>query len=86
VLKRFFKEDAISFTACSLSSQLPVEKRCGGALEIQRSFTSFTQAAEENGVSRIYVGYHFRNAVNEGIKHGSKIADRAVSLFLKPVH
>jgi hypothetical protein len=86
VLKRFFKEDAISFTACSLSSQLPVEKRCGGASEIRRSFTSFTQAAEENGVSRIYVGYHFRNAVNEGIKHGSKIADRAVSLFLKPVH
>ena len=54
--------------------------------EIRRSFTSFTQAAAENGVSRIYVGYHFRNAVNEGIKHGRKIADRAVSHFLKPVH
>jgi hypothetical protein len=86
VLKRFFKDDDISFTACSLSSQLPAEKRCGGASEIRRSFPSFTQAAEENGVSRIYVGYHFRDAVNEGIKHGRKIADRAVSHFLKLVH
>ena len=86
VLKRFFKDDDLSFTACSLSSQLPAEKRCGGASEVRRSFTSFTQAAAENGVSRIYVGYHFRNAVNEGIKHGRKIADRAVSHFLKPVH
>ncbi len=42
--------------------------------------------AEENGVSRIYNGFHFRNAVNTGIKHGRKIADRAINHFLKPVH
>jgi hypothetical protein len=85
VLKRFFKDDDVSFTACSLTLPAP-EERCGGTSEVRRSFTSFTQAAEENGVSRIYNGFHFRNAVNKGIKHGRKIADRAVSHFLKPVH
>lgn len=84
VFKRFFKDDDISFTACSLSLPLAAE-RCGGASEVRRSFTSFTQAAEENGVSRIYNGFHFRDAVNTGIKHGRKIADRAVNRFLKPV-
>jgi hypothetical protein len=85
VLKRFFKDDEVSFSACSLSSPLPEEERCGGAAEVRRSFTSFTQAAEENGVSRIYNGFHFRDAVRKGIKHGRKIGNRAVNLFLKPV-
>jgi hypothetical protein len=85
VLKRFFKDDGISFTACSLSLPLAAEQ-CGGTSEVRRSFHSFTQAAEENGVSRIYNGFHFRDAVNTGIKHGRKIADRAVNHFLKPVH
>lgn len=85
VLKRFFKDNDISFSACSLSSPLPEEERCGGAIEVRRSFTSFTQAAEENGVSRIYNGFHFRDAVRTGIKHGRKIGDRAVSHFLRPV-
>jgi hypothetical protein len=84
VLKRFFGDDNISFNACSLT--LPVvEERCGEATEVSRSFTSFTQAAEENGVSRIYIGFHFRKAVQEGIKYGRKIGNRAVNLFLKPV-
>jgi len=54
--------------------------------QVRRSFTSFTQAADENGVSHIYNGFHFRDAVNNGIKHGRKIADRAVRHFLRPVH
>jgi hypothetical protein len=85
VLKRFFKDDDVSFSTCSLSTPLPEEERCGGTSEVRRWFTSFTQTAEENGVSRIYNGFHFRDAVNKGIKHGRKIADRAVNLFLKPV-
>src|SRR5262245_40406940 len=48
VLKGFFKDDDIRFTACSLTLPLP-EERCGGTSEVRRSFTSFTQAAEENG-------------------------------------
>ena len=58
VLKGFFKDDDISFTACNLT--LPVvEERCGGTSEVRRSFTSFTQAAEENGLSLIYNDFIF---------------------------
>lgn len=65
---------------------LPVSaEQCGGTSEVRRSFTSFTQAANENGLSRILVGFHFRDAVNAGIKQGRKIGNRAVNLFLKPV-
>jgi hypothetical protein len=84
VLQRVFKTDQISFSTCSLTLPLP-EEQCGGVNEVLRSYSSFSQAADENGVSRIYVGYHFRKAVEEGIKHGRKIGKRAVDHFLKPV-
>jgi hypothetical protein len=84
VLQRFFGTDHIGFSACSLSLPL-LEEQCGGAMEVLRSFSSFSQAAEENGVSRIYVGFHFRKAVKEGIKQGRKIGQWTVSHFLKPV-
>jgi hypothetical protein len=47
---------------------------------------SITQASDENGLSRILVGFHFRKAVTEGIAHGIKIGDWAVDRFLRPVH
>jgi hypothetical protein len=50
-----------------------------------RSFESFSEAAEENGLSRILIGIHFRDAVEQGIQHGRRIGSRAVNLFLKPV-
>lgn len=84
VLKGFFETDQVSFTACSLTLLLP-EERCGGASGVLREFTSFTEAAEENGLSRILNGFHFRKAVEEGIEHGRKIGNRAVNRFLKPV-
>jgi hypothetical protein len=85
VLQRVFETDQISFSTCSLSLPLP-EEQCDGANEVLRSYSSFSQAADENGVSRILVGFHFRKAVQEGIQHGRKIGKRAVEHFLKPVH
>jgi hypothetical protein len=83
-LKEFFGTDNIRFDACSLT--LPVGSRCTDPLPVIRSYTSFSQAANENGLSRILVGIHFRNAVEEGIQHGQKIASRAVNLFLRRVN
>jgi hypothetical protein len=62
-LRRFFHTDNVPFTTTS------------GApfAGITRSFTSFSQAAIENGNSRIYAGIHFRSAVEDGIKQGQKI-------------
>ncbi len=52
---------------------------------VTRSFRSFSQAAEENGNSRIYIGFHFRHAVTEGIKLGSKVGKVAFTHYLRPV-
>jgi hypothetical protein len=84
VLKRFFGTDHVSFTTCSLT--LPAGSTCDAAAPVVRSYTSFSQAREENGRSRILVGFHFRKAVDEGIDHGRKIGNRAVNRFLRPVH
>jgi hypothetical protein len=63
---------------------LPAGSTCTDVSPLTRSYSSCTQAAEENGLSRILVGLHFRNAVEQGIKPGTKIGDRAVCLFLLP--
>ena len=50
-----------------------------------REFTSFYEAAVENGNSRIYVGFHFRHAVTEGIKLGTKVGTVTFNHYLRPV-
>lgn len=47
-----------------------------------RSFTSFSQAAQENANSRIYGGIHFRYANEAGITLGYKIADHVTHTYL----
>ena len=68
VLAEVFGSDAIGFTHQSIS--LP------GAT---RTFTSFSQAQDEIGLSRICVGYHFRLAVNAGIAQGRKVAAQVMA-------
>ena len=84
VLRPFFHTDAVNFSVCSFT--LPAGQTCGDASPTLRHFTSFSQAADENAVSRIYVGFHFRDAVVTGMRHGEKIGARAVNHFLRPVH
>jgi hypothetical protein len=81
VLEDFFGTDSISFSACSLT--LPAGSNCTDATPVFRNYSRFSEAADENGLSRILVGFHFRNAVEEGIRHGRRIGSRAVSLFLR---
>ena len=63
VLRRFFRHDDLAFTT---TSGVPFAG-------LTRSFSSFSQAASENGESRIYAGIHFRSAVEDGIKQGKSI-------------
>ena len=63
VLTGFFGGN-ISFSATS--SSLP---------NVTRHFSNFIQAAQENALSRIYVGYHFRNAVNKGVAQGYLVGE-----------
>jgi hypothetical protein len=52
---------------------------------ITRSYGSFSQAATENGESRIYAGIRFRSAVADGIKQGRKIGAFAFTHGLQPL-
>ncbi len=63
VLSYFFG-NSVTFSATS--SSFP---------NVTRNYLSFFQAAHENSLSRIYVGYHFRNAVNKGEAQGYLIGD-----------
>jgi hypothetical protein len=83
ILKQVFGTDDISFTACSMT--VGAGSTCADPAPVFRSYSSFSQAADENAVSRIYVGIHFRRAIEEGVQHGRKIAAYAVHQFLKPV-
>jgi hypothetical protein len=83
VMKHIFGTDHVAFSACS--STLAAGLNCDEGSPLLRRFASFSEAAEENGVSRILVGFHFRKAVEDGIEHGRRIADRAVDRFMRPV-
>jgi hypothetical protein len=83
VMKRVFGRGNIAFRACSLS--LPSGSNCHDGNPVTRSFRGFDQAADENGVSRIYVGFHFRDAVEKGLKHGHQIGEWTVDHVLLPL-
>ena len=84
IFKHVFGTDDVAFTACSTT--VGPGLTCADATPVFRSYSSFTEAAEENAASRIYIGIHFRRAVDEGVQHGRKIAAYAVHQVLKPVH
>jgi hypothetical protein len=62
---------------------LPPGGTCNDANAVRRSFRGFDQAADENGVSRIFVGFHFRDAVEKGLKHGRQIGEWVVDKGLQ---
>jgi membrane-associated phospholipid phosphatase len=41
---------------------------------VSRTYTSFSEAAAEEAVSRIYCGIHFRNGMNAGLAQGDAVA------------
>ena len=52
---------------------------------VTRSYRGFSQAAEENGASRLYAGIHFRHAVRDGKRLGRGIG-QVVAEALAPLH
>ena len=74
VLRRSFGRDDVAFTT---TSGVPFAG-------ITRSFTSFSQAAPENGESRIYAGLHFRTAVEDGIDQERELATSYSRMLSEP--
>ena len=84
VLKQFFGTDQISFQDCSIT--LPAGSTCNDPSPVRRSYTSFSQAADENAYSRTLIGFHFRKAIEAGTAYGRNIGARAATLALQPAH
>ena len=53
--------------------------------ESTRSFTSFSQAADENADSRVMAGIHFRFSCKAGQEMGDKIGNWIADNYLKPL-
>jgi hypothetical protein len=73
-LKWFYGRDDIPFSLTS--EELP---------GVTRQFTSFSQAAQENADSRVWLGVHWRFDQTEGQKLGRDIANYIAANFLEPV-
>jgi hypothetical protein len=71
VISAFFGTDDISFTTNSTTNT--------GT----RSFNSLSQAAMENALSRIYIGYHFRNAAMKGKTLGYQVGNYIFKNYLQ---
>lgn len=77
ILAEFFGTDDIAFTTDSESPFLPAG--------YTRSYSSFSQAAEEAGLSRIYGGIHWQSDNEDGALLGESVANYTFNNFLLPV-
>jgi hypothetical protein len=84
-LANFYGRDDITFSFTSDEFNGVTKDQSGNARPVlTRTFHSFSEAAEENGQSRIYLGIHWRFDKVEGIKAGNAIADYVFANLLRP--
>src|SRR5262249_1631744 len=75
-LRRFYGTDAIPFTFVSDEwNGVTLDNHGNVRPLIPRSFVSLSQAEEENGQSRIYLGIHWHFDKTEGIAQGRLVGD-----------
>ncbi len=83
MMKDYFGTDNIHFTVVSDEfNTITIDQNGQPRPLIPRSFDSFSQAAEENGQSRIYLGIHWSFDKVQGIKSGGEIADWVFTHFM----
>ena len=86
VLREFYGTDNIPFTFVSDEFN-GVTQDNGGNIRplIPRSFSSLSEAEEENGQSRIYLGIHWSFDKTEGIEQGRKVGHRVFKKVFLPL-
>ncbi|WP_433318050.1 carbohydrate binding domain-containing protein [Micromonospora sp. CA-269861] len=75
VMKGFFGTDAIAFDATTDDPH---------AVGVVRHMTGFDKAAEENAMSRIYLGVHYRFDADAGLATGRSVGAYVVANRLRP--
>jgi len=75
-LRAFYRTDNIAFTFTSDEFNGTTRDNAGNVRPLlPRSFSSLSQAEEENGQSRIYLGIHWVFDKTEGITQGRRVAN-----------
>ncbi len=74
ILAAYYGTDDIAFTTSGEGFVLP-----------DRSFSSFSEAADEAALSRLYGGIHFRFDNEDGVSNGTQLGQWVVSRMLQPV-
>jgi hypothetical protein len=75
ILRNFYQRDRIEFTFVSDEFNGVTLDHDGNVRPlIPRHFSSFSEAEEENGQSRIYLGIHWAFDKTEGILQGRRVA------------
>jgi hypothetical protein len=86
ILRRFYDTDAIPFTFVSDELNGVTTDNKGNVRPlIPRSFSSLSEAEEENGQSRIYLGIHWAFDKTEGISQGRRVADYVFDNVFTPL-
>jgi len=85
-LRRFYGTDKIGFTFVSDEFNGVTKDNDGNVRPyMPRSFSSLSQAEEENGQSRIYLGIHWHFDKTAGINQGRRVADYIFDHAFQPV-
>jgi hypothetical protein len=86
-LRLFFGTDAIAFTFVSDEFNGATKDHNGIVRPyMPRNFSSLSEAEEENGQSRIYLGIHWSFDKTEGITQGEHVADYVFENAFLPLH
>lgn len=73
IMKRYFATDSVSFT---VTTQDP------SRISSSRPFSSFSAAANEMALSRLYLGVHYRWDADSGLSTGDKVAKQVFTTKL----
>jgi hypothetical protein len=85
-MRRFFGTDNIAFTFTSDEFNGVTKDNAGNVRPLMpRSFTNLSQAEEENGQSRIYLGIHWQFDKTQGIAQGRNVANYVFDHAFTPV-
>ncbi len=86
-LRKFYRTDHIAFTFVSDEFNGVTMDNNGNVRPLlSRSFSSLSEAEEENGQSRIYLGIHWVFDKTEGIVQGRRVADYVFKNAFVPLH
>ncbi len=76
IMRNFFGTDSITFT---VGTDEPIVS------DVTRTFHSFTEAGRENGLSRVYLGVHFRFDADIAFSSGTLLGNYVYQHHLRPL-